>query len=141
VVNGGSVWVTKACQLFLVPSRSSNPPLYPSKGLWARERALTPPFPLLSIWAHIWVPWGVGGASRVLMMGYGLSLSVLFTMNNWMFMAPNCKMLLRWSISFGVQSYTNVPRTMLNVVKFCTPLPLKNYCMNFKHWNLMKLIA
>ncbi len=26
------VWVTKACQLFLVPSRSSNPPLYPSKG-------------------------------------------------------------------------------------------------------------
>jgi hypothetical protein len=26
------VWVTKACQLFLIPSRSSNPPLYPSKG-------------------------------------------------------------------------------------------------------------
>jgi len=26
------VWVTKACQLFLVPSRSSNPLLYPSKG-------------------------------------------------------------------------------------------------------------
>jgi hypothetical protein len=26
------MWVTKACQLFLVPSRSSNPPLYPSKG-------------------------------------------------------------------------------------------------------------
>jgi hypothetical protein len=26
------VWVIKACQLFLVPSRSSNPPLYPSKG-------------------------------------------------------------------------------------------------------------
>jgi hypothetical protein len=26
------VWVTKACQLFLVPPRSSNPPLYPSKG-------------------------------------------------------------------------------------------------------------
>ncbi len=25
------VWVTKACQLFLVPSRSSNTPLYPSK--------------------------------------------------------------------------------------------------------------
>jgi hypothetical protein len=26
------VWVTKAYQLFLVPSRSSNPPFYPSKG-------------------------------------------------------------------------------------------------------------
>jgi hypothetical protein len=26
------VWVTKACQLFLIPSWSSNPPLYPSKG-------------------------------------------------------------------------------------------------------------
>jgi hypothetical protein len=31
-VVGRPVWVTKACQLFLVPSRSSNPPLYPSKG-------------------------------------------------------------------------------------------------------------
>jgi hypothetical protein len=37
-----SVWVEKACQLFLVPSRSSNTPLYPSKVLWARERAPTP---------------------------------------------------------------------------------------------------
>jgi hypothetical protein len=26
------VWVSEACQLFLVPSRSSNTPLYPSKG-------------------------------------------------------------------------------------------------------------
>jgi hypothetical protein len=31
------VWVTKACQLFLVPSRSSNPPLYPSKGCELRS--------------------------------------------------------------------------------------------------------
>jgi hypothetical protein len=37
-----SVWVSEACQLFLVPSRSSNTPLYPSKVLWARERALIP---------------------------------------------------------------------------------------------------
>jgi len=56
------VWVTKACQLFLVPSRSSNPPLYPSKGceLGSMLRLL---IPLLSTWAHIWVPWGVGSAS------------------------------------------------------------------------------
>jgi hypothetical protein len=35
-----SVWVVEACQFFLVPSRSSNTPLYPSKMLRARERAL-----------------------------------------------------------------------------------------------------
>jgi len=35
------VWVGEACQFFLVPSRSSNTPLYPSKVLWARERAST----------------------------------------------------------------------------------------------------
>jgi hypothetical protein len=36
-----SVWVNKACQLFLVPSWSSSTPLYPFKVLQARERALT----------------------------------------------------------------------------------------------------
>jgi hypothetical protein len=58
------VWVTKACQLFLVPSRSFNPPLYPSKGceLGSVLRLLL--IPLLSTWAHIWVPWGVGSASE-----------------------------------------------------------------------------
>jgi len=39
-----SVWVDKACQLFLVPSRSSNTPLYPSKMLQTRERAPIPYF-------------------------------------------------------------------------------------------------
>jgi hypothetical protein len=37
-----SVWVSEACQLFLVPFRSSNTPLYPSKVLRAKERASTP---------------------------------------------------------------------------------------------------
>jgi hypothetical protein len=37
-----SVWVNKTYQLFLVPSRSSSMPLYPSKVLRAKERALTP---------------------------------------------------------------------------------------------------
>jgi hypothetical protein len=36
-----SVWVIEACQFFLVPSRSSNTPLYPSKVLQAKERAST----------------------------------------------------------------------------------------------------
>jgi hypothetical protein len=36
------VWVIEVCQFFLVPSRSSNTPLYPSKMLRARERAPTP---------------------------------------------------------------------------------------------------
>jgi hypothetical protein len=38
------VWVSEACQFFLVPFRSFSTPLYPSKVLWARERALTPCF-------------------------------------------------------------------------------------------------
>jgi hypothetical protein len=37
-----SVWVNKACHFFLVPSRSSSTPLYPSIVLRARERASTP---------------------------------------------------------------------------------------------------
>jgi hypothetical protein len=37
-----SVWVNKACHFFLVPSRSSSMPLYPSIMLQARERAPTP---------------------------------------------------------------------------------------------------
>jgi hypothetical protein len=37
-----SVWIVKACQFFLVPSRNSSMPLYPSKVLWTRERAPTP---------------------------------------------------------------------------------------------------
>jgi hypothetical protein len=35
------VWVSEACQFFLIPSRSSNMPLYPSKMLRAKERAST----------------------------------------------------------------------------------------------------
>jgi len=49
------VWVSEACQLFLVPSQSSNTPLYPSKccELGSVPRLL--PLPLCSIWTHIWV--------------------------------------------------------------------------------------
>ncbi len=36
------VWVVEACQFFLVPSRSSSTPFYPSKVLRVRERASTP---------------------------------------------------------------------------------------------------
>jgi hypothetical protein len=36
------MWTSEAFQFLLVPSRSSGTPLYPSKVLWARERAPTP---------------------------------------------------------------------------------------------------
>jgi hypothetical protein len=48
------VWVGEACQLFLVPSQSSNTPLYPSKCCELRS-VLRLLLPLLSTWAHIWV--------------------------------------------------------------------------------------
>ncbi len=49
------VWVSETCQLFLVPSRNSNTPLYPSK---CCELGNVPRFFLLSlfsIWTHIWI--------------------------------------------------------------------------------------
>jgi hypothetical protein len=48
------VWVSEACQLFLVPSRSSNTPLYPSK-CCELTSVLRLFLPLCSIWTHIWV--------------------------------------------------------------------------------------
>jgi hypothetical protein len=36
------VWITKAFQFFLFPSRSSSTPFYPSKVMWTREHASTP---------------------------------------------------------------------------------------------------
>jgi len=65
------VWVTKACQLFLVPSRNSNPPLYPSKGCELGS-VLQLLIPLLYTWAHIWIPWGVRGASTLVPTHYPL---------------------------------------------------------------------
>jgi len=57
------VWVNEACQLFLIPSWSSNTPLYPSKccELGSVPRLL--PLLLSSTWTHIWVLQGVGSAS------------------------------------------------------------------------------
>jgi hypothetical protein len=60
------MWVGKACQIFLVPSRSSSTPLYPFKVLRARERALERVILTLRYFPfgiHIWVPQGVGSAS------------------------------------------------------------------------------
>ncbi len=57
------VWVSEACQLFLVPSRNSNTPLYPSK---CCELGIVPqllPLPLSFTWTHIWILQGVGSAS------------------------------------------------------------------------------
>jgi hypothetical protein len=59
------VWVSEACQLFLVPSRSSNTPLYPSKCCELENVARFLPLPLFSTWTHVWVLWGVGSASAL----------------------------------------------------------------------------
>jgi hypothetical protein len=57
------VWVNEACQFFLVPSRSSNTPLYPSKVLRAKQRASTPFFRCFLFGTYIWVLQGVGSVS------------------------------------------------------------------------------
>jgi len=61
------VWVSEACQLFLVPSRSSNTPLYPSKCCELRNVPWFLPFPRFSIWTHIWVLRGIGVRHRTWM--------------------------------------------------------------------------
>jgi hypothetical protein len=48
------VWVSEACQLFLVPSWSSNTPFYPSKCCELRSVLRLLLFPPLSTWAHLW---------------------------------------------------------------------------------------
>jgi hypothetical protein len=49
------VWVSEVCQLFLVPSWSSNMPLYPSKCCELGSVLQLLLLPLFSTWAHIWV--------------------------------------------------------------------------------------
>jgi hypothetical protein len=57
------VWVSEAYQLFLVPSRSSNTPLYPSKCCELGNVPQLLLLPLFSTWTHIWIFQGVGSAS------------------------------------------------------------------------------
>jgi len=57
------MWVNEACELFLVPSRSSNTPLYPSKCCELGNVPRLLPLPLFFTWIHIWVLQGVGSAS------------------------------------------------------------------------------
>ncbi len=59
------MWVNEACQLFLVPSRSSNMPLYPSKCCELESMSRLFPLPLFSTWTYVWVLWGVGSVSKV----------------------------------------------------------------------------
>ncbi len=49
------VWVSEACQLFLVTSRSSNTPLYPSKCCELGSMPWLFCLPLFFTWIHIWI--------------------------------------------------------------------------------------
>jgi hypothetical protein len=57
--------VSEACQLFLVPSWSSNTPFYPSKCCELGSVAWLLPLSLSSTWTHIWILQGVRSASQV----------------------------------------------------------------------------
>jgi hypothetical protein len=63
-----SVWVSEACQLFLVPSQSSSTPLYPSKCSELENVPQLLFLPLFSTWTHIWVFQRVGSASIFFML-------------------------------------------------------------------------
>jgi hypothetical protein len=57
------VWVSEACQLFLIPSQNSYTPIYPSKCCELGSVPRHFPLPLFLTWTHIWVLQGVGSAS------------------------------------------------------------------------------
>jgi hypothetical protein len=57
-----SVWVNKACHIFLVPSRSSSTPFYSVASQGTRFNSLS--FHCFLFGIHIWISQGVGGASR-----------------------------------------------------------------------------
>jgi hypothetical protein len=63
------IWVSEACQLFLVLSRSSNTPLYPWKCCELKSVPWFLPLLLASTWTHIWVLQGVGSVSIAKMFG------------------------------------------------------------------------
>jgi hypothetical protein len=50
------VWMSEACQLFLIPSRSSSTTLYPSKCCELGSVPRLFPLLLFSTWTHIWNP-------------------------------------------------------------------------------------
>jgi len=60
------VWMSEACQLFLVPSWSSNMPLYPSKCCELGNVFRLLPLPLSYTHTHFWVLQGVGSALDLL---------------------------------------------------------------------------
>ncbi len=57
------MWVSEACQFFLVPSWSCNTPLYPSKCCELGSVPRLFPLPLFCTSTHFWILQGVGSAS------------------------------------------------------------------------------
>jgi len=87
------VWVSEACQLVLVPSRSSNTPLYPSKCCELGNMPRLLPLPLSYTWTHFWVLQGVGSASKMY-----LNLAKWFCVEHfgptWIICVFQCEMFL-----------------------------------------------
>jgi len=71
------VWMSEACQLFLVPSRSSSTPFYPSKCYELRSVPRLLFLPLFSTWTHIWVFQKVVSASFYFPFGHYFSFFLL----------------------------------------------------------------
>jgi len=59
------MWVSEACQFFLVPSWNSNTPLYPSKCCELGNMPQLLPLPMSCTWTHFWILQGVGSASHM----------------------------------------------------------------------------
>jgi len=70
------VWMSKACQLFLVPSRRSNTLLNPSKCCELGSVPWLLPLPLSYTWNHFLVLQGVGSAS--ILMFHSKAFLLLF---------------------------------------------------------------
>jgi hypothetical protein len=104
------VWVSEACQLFLIPSQSSNTPLYPSKccELGSVPRLL--PFPLSCTSTHFWILQRVGSASLSTYF-YDIKVSTLYQ--------TSCKLnAVTYGFKFLLQNILNLLFVYISKIRF-----------------------
>jgi len=91
------VWMSEDGQHFLVPSRNSSAPLYPSKCCELKNVPRLLPLPLSFTWTHIWVLQGVGGASFILSFIILVVISIPFSNFNWLCASVDFIMISKWN--------------------------------------------
>jgi len=128
------VWVSEACQFFLVPSWSSNTPFYPSKCCELGSVPRLFPLPLSFTWTHIWVFPRVGSASHIHKSHHNLDLGEAITFPLIVFFMINHGGYIQMSFCLGTPNFgvLKFPKLWLlqlwrPITFFCKP-PIEVRC-------------